>query len=267
MRKILLCYTIIMLAIIYLPIAMIVFFSFNTSQGIGFPFTGFTSYWYIGSTSFQGLGGFFNDSDALKALTNSVYIALTVSAITTLITLLSALSLRKRYRGRDFFFYAILSGLFIPGILYGLGTAFLYHQIDMPQSIFNVVPVQVVFALPFGLLLLLPRFDREMELYEDAAKVLGANGLAVFRHITFPLILYHVIGIAMFSFVISWGELTRSAFVSHGTGTLPVYLFARLQTLAPTPEFYAIGTIITLVAVIAVVVAGLLLTRNQRRLI
>ena len=49
-------------------------------------------------------------------------------------------------------------------------------------------------------------------------------------------------------------------------GTLPVYLYTRIQTLAPTPEFYAIGTVVTSVAIALVIAAGLLLSRNQRRL-
>ncbi len=190
-RKILLGYSVFILVVIYFPLALVMILSFNDSQSIGLQVTGFSMRWYFGQTGFQGIGGLFSDSQLLMALQNSFYIASIVSLVTTSVTLSASLSLRYRFVGRDLIFYVILSGLFIPGVLYGLGTAFVYRQLGVSQGMLAVVPVQVVFAMPFGLLLLLPRFDREMEVYEDAARVLGANQWAVFTKITLPLILYN----------------------------------------------------------------------------
>ncbi len=266
-RIIFLVYTAVILALVYFPLAVIIFLSFNNSANIGLPFVGFSLQWYLQpSILANGLGGFLADSGAILALQNSVTVGLLVAITTTFVTVTAALSLRRRFRGRNFFFYLILSSFLIPGAIYGLGSLFLFKSINLPYSVYSIVPIQLVYALPFGLILLLPRFDRELENVEDAARVLGASPLAVFRHITLPLILYQVIGVFMFSFVISWGELTRSAFIATGVGTLPVYLYTRLQTLAPTPEFYAIGTVVTSVAIALVIGAGLLLSRNQRRL-
>lgn len=260
-------YTGIALAFVYFPLLVIMILSFNNSAGIGLPYVGFSTIWYTGGAQIaNGLGGFFNDQGAISALENSVLVGVIVAILNTCVAIASVLALRRRFWARDFFFYLILAGFLVPGVVYGLGVLFLFYQLDIPYSIFSVVPVQLVYTLPFALILLLPRFDREMEIVEDAAKVLGASPWVVFRRITFPLIFYQVVGVFMFSFVISWGELTRTAFVTTGVGTLPVYLYTRLQTLAPTPEFYAIGTIVTAVAVVLVITAGLLLSRNQRRL-
>jgi ABC-type spermidine/putrescine transport system permease subunit II len=266
-KPILVAYTVVLLSLIYVPILMVVVLSFNSSQNIGLPFNGFSLVWYNGAVGFQGVSGFFSDRQALEALTNSSYIAILTSAVTVLVTVTAAMSLRRRYRGRNFYLYAILASFIVPGILVGLGNSFLYNFLGNPQTLLDAVPVQVVYALPFALILILPRFDPELERYEDAAKVLGANGWQVFRRITLPLILFQLIGVALFSFVLSWGELSRTAFVSHGLGTLPVYLFARLASFAPTPEFYAIGTVVTGVAVVGVVITGYLLTKGQRSLI
>ena len=260
-------YTAIVLAFVYLPLAVIVILSFNNSNNIGLPWIGFSLQWYVASEILaNGLGGFFSDTGAIQALQNSVTVGLIVATISVFVTTSTVLSLRRRFKGRTFFFYLILSSFLIPGTVYGLGSLFLFKSLNIPYSIISIVPVQLVYALPFGLILLLPRFDRELENVEDAARVLGASPISVFRYITLPLIQYQVIGVFMFSFVISWGELTRSAFIATGVGTLPVYLYTRLQTLAPTPEFYAIGTVVSLVAIILVMAAGLLLSRNQRRL-
>jgi ABC-type spermidine/putrescine transport system permease subunit II len=266
-RKIFLIYTGVALAFVYFPLLVIIVLSFNDSAGIGLPFIGFSTVWYSGGAQIaNGLGGFFYDQGAINALENSVMVGIAVAILTTGIAITSVLALRRRFWARDFFFYLILAGFLVPGVVYGLGALFLFHQLAIPYSLWSVIPVQMVYALPFGLILLLPRFDREMEIAEDAARVLGASPWVVFRRITLPLIFYQVVGVFMFSFVISWGELTRTSFVTTGLGTLPVYLYTRLQTLAPTPEFYAIGTIVTAVAVALVITAGLLLSRNQRRL-
>ena len=266
-RRIFLVYTALILAFVYFPLVVIVFLSFNNSASIGLPFIGFSLQWYLQpSILANGLGGFLADTGAISALQNSVTVGLIVAVMSTFITVASALALRRRFRGRTFFFYLILSAFLVPGAIYGLGSLFLFRSLNIPYSVYSIAPVQLVYALPFGLILLLPRFDRELENVEDAARVLGANPFEVFRRITLPLIFYQVIGVFMFSFVISWGELTRSAFVATGVGTLPVYLYTRIQTLAPTPEFYAIGTVVTSVAIALVIAAGLLLSRNQRRL-
>jgi putative spermidine/putrescine transport system permease protein len=266
-RKFFLVYTAIILAFVYLPLAVIIILSFNNSASIGLPWIGFSLQWYLQpSILANGLGGFFADSGAILALQNSIVVGLMVATTSVFVTVTAALSLRRRFRGRTFSFYLILSSFLVPGTVYGLGSLFLFKSLNIPYSIISIVPVQLVYALPFGLILLLPRFDRELENVEDAARVLGASPVSVFRHITLPLIRYQVIGVFMFSFVISWGELTRSAFIATGVGTLPVYLYTRIQTLATTPEFYAIGTVVTLVAIAMVMTAGLLLSRNQRRL-
>ncbi|MER3469738.1 MAG: hypothetical protein C4314_07525 [Thermoflexus sp.] len=262
----LMTYTIGSLIFIYFPLAMVVLLSFNSNQSISLPFGSFTTYWYTGPLGFLGLGGFFNDPLVLTAIWNSVYVALVVSALTTFLALTSALALRWRFPGRDVFFYSILAGLFIPGVLYGLGTAFMYHDLSLPASLLAVVPLQTVFALPFGLLLLLPAFDRELERFELTARTLGAGPWATFARITFPLVSFRVVGVAIFSFVISWGELIRSAFVSYGRGTLPLLLYSRVQIGIVTPQLYAIGTVVMALAVVLIVLAGLLLTRGRRGL-
>jgi ABC-type spermidine/putrescine transport system permease subunit II len=266
-RKAFLGYTAVIISLVYLPLFVMVILSFNNSVNIGLPIVGFSLQWYTTPNILaNGLGGFLGDTGAILALQNSVAVGLMVAALGAAVTVAAGLSLRRRYFGRNVFFYLIISSFLVPGAIYGLGSLFLFRSLNIPYSIVSIVPIQVVYALPFGLILLLPRFDRELESVEDAARVLGASPLQVFMRITLPLIRYQVIAVFMFSFVISWGELTRSAFVATGVGTLPIYLYTRLQTLAPTPEFYAIGTIVTSVAIVFVLAAGLLLSRNQRRL-
>jgi len=212
-KRLLFAYTTVVLALVYVPILMVVVLSFNSSQNIGLPITGLSTTWYSGAVAFQGVSGFFNDQQAVGALANSAYIALLTSVVTSLVTITAAMSLRHRYRVRNLYFYAILSSFFIPGILVGLGSSFLYRVLGSPQTLLDAVPVQVVYALPFALILLLPRFDLEMERYEHAARVLGANGWQVFLRITFPLIFFQVVGVALFSFVLSH---TQASGISSG---------------------------------------------------
>ncbi len=70
-KTLLFAYTTVLLALVYVPIVMVVVLSFNSSQNIGLPITGFSTTWYSGEVAFQGVSGFFNDQQAVGALGNS----------------------------------------------------------------------------------------------------------------------------------------------------------------------------------------------------
>src|SRR5438105_4617419 len=129
-----------MLAFVYLPLVVIIFLSFNDSENIGLPFIGFSLQWYLQpSILANGLGGFLADSGAIHALQNSVTVGLLVAVMSTFVTLTVALSLRRRFKGRNFFFYLILSSFLVPGAIYGLGSLFLFNSLNIPYSVYSIV--------------------------------------------------------------------------------------------------------------------------------
>jgi putative spermidine/putrescine transport system permease protein len=242
------------LIFIYAPILSVVLFSFNEGAGLSFPLTGLSTRWY---------GAFFNDRQAIRSIFESVRLAGIVTSVTTLLCVMTAISFRRRPFGRTTLFYLILLGIPIPGQIYGLGAAIFYTSVlNTDLSIWTAVPVEVLWTLPFGLVLMLSRFDPELASYEQAARTLGASEGKVFREVTLPLIGPHVIAVALFSFTLSFGELLRSLFVVGTSPTLPIYVFSTVSNKALTPDFYALGTVIIGMSFALLVAAGLLLLRG-----
>jgi ABC-type spermidine/putrescine transport system permease subunit II len=127
----------------------------------------------------------------------------------------------------------------------------------------TVLPIQVVWTLPFGLILMLARFDPALVLYEQAAATLGASRLKVLREITFPLIYPQIMAAALFSFTLSLGELMRSVFLcSSAAPLLSVLVYSVVANQPATPKFYALGTVVASLSIILLLIAGIFMIKG-----
>jgi len=240
---------------IYSPIIALVAFSFKSGLGISFPFEGFTLQWY---------SRLLEDREILAALNRSLQLASVTTVITTPLVTASALTLRRGLLGRDAAFYLIMLGLIVPGSVYGVAAALFYSLINVQQSMWTALPLHVIWVMPFGLIIMLSRFDPLLTSYEQAARVLGCSEWRVFRKVTLPLIYPQVLATALFAFTLSLNELIRSAFVTGLSPTLPVYMFGYLSNKPATPEHYALGTVIVTVSIVLLLTAGFLIAKGYR---
>ncbi len=268
MKIVLGIYTVLVMFAFMLPIILIIVLSFNADQTIALPIERWSLYWYVGGATHSGFRtGILNDPYILRVISNSISLGVVTASIATPLVTVSALSIRRRFHGRDMFFYLLLLGFIIPPIISGLGTNILYKTIGIKEySLWTVLPVHLVYVVPFGLILTLARFDPEMIEYENAARALGANEWKVFNRITFPLIRSEVISAFIFSFTLSLGELLRSSFVIAGIGTISTYVYNQMSVTAPTPKWFALGTLTTLISFALLMVVALFLTRRIRRI-
>jgi putative spermidine/putrescine transport system permease protein len=208
----------------------------------------------------------FNNPTAIGALSQSVQLGLITMVITTTLTVVTGISFRRRPLGRSYLFYLILLGMLVPGLIYGLGAAIFYKEVlHINFSIWTAVPVEVLWTLPFGLILMLARFDPDLVKYENAARTLGATEGQVMRKVTLPLVAPHITAVALFSFTLSFGELIRSIFVISSPPTLPVYIFSTVSNQALTPDFYALGTITIAISFLLILGAGLILLKSTSK--
>jgi len=265
-------YTVLVLAFFLFPLIIVCLFSFKEGTGITFPITGFTLDWYFTPPGKYGTSGFisgiFCDEYVIDAVMNSITLGLVVAMIVLAIGLPVSLAFRHRFIGRDILFYIILSGFVLPAVIMGLGTCSFYKMIGIKElSLWTVVPVHVVYCLPFCFILVLARFDPMLVEYENAARVLGASGWEGFKKITYPLIRVEALSFVIFSFTLSLGELLRTSYVIAGAATIPTYIYNQMSVVAPTPKWYAMGTVTTAISLGILLLAALLMTRGQRRAI
>ena len=260
-------FVIVFIAFIYLPAFFVILLSFEKSSSIALPITGFTLDWYIKKPVGYETPAFISlyyDHRFWDALRNSVYVSFATALLTGLLVTACALALRHRVRGRDVLFYVLLLGFIVPGVMMGLGNTFLYSMLGLEKTFWSVVLINVAYIVPFGLILMMARFDPDLMEYEQAASALKAGPLNVFRTITLPLIRWEVISATIFGFLLSWGELIRTQFMLKGTGTLSVFIYTQLSVYPLTPKWYAAGTLISVIAFIGLAIFAFILSRGPR---
>lgn len=243
------------LFLVYVPIAHMIVFSFNTLPLLYYPFQGWSLQWY---------SAFVNDPELIGSLENSIIQAAITTVVTVAVSASTALALRRRFPLHDPFFYMILLGMIYPGVTLGLTNLVVDIRVfNIPLSIWTVSSTLSVWTVPFGLLILMMRFDPYLTRYEEAARTHRANEWKVFTNVTFPLIRTELIVVALFAFTMALGEVFRSTFVSPLTNPeLPVLLLSTLETKPPTPEYFALGTVISVVSLSAILIGGAILVRR-----
>ena len=257
-------YTALIVLYVYLPIIFLILMSFKSGSSISFPIEGFTLFWYVGPITMGLQGGFINDPMMMTSLWNSFVVASISMAIGSLLCIGTGLCLRKEFRLKNFVFFLLLLGMMTPGVIHGISTLIVIRVLSIPESPVITALTHVVWAVPFGILLLMPRFDPKLTRYEEAARILGATEWQVFKEITFPLISSPAIGVMLFMFTLSWGELLRSAFVTPVVSpTLPVYIYSQLTSQPQTPKFYAVGTTVAAISIVLMTLSGVLITRKK----
>ncbi|MCS7135854.1 MAG: ABC transporter permease subunit [Nitrososphaerota archaeon] len=260
-------YIALIILFIYLPVFFMMALSFKSGTKVSFPIEGFTLDWYIKPPTgyeYSAYISIMHDKNFFTALNNSLFVSIITALLTCLLVTTTALALRKRIVGRDMLFYLFILGFIVPGVALGLGVTFMFRLFGVESSLLVVATVLTVYTVPFGLILMMSRFDPELATYEYAASVLRASPINVFRRITLPLIIFEVISAAIMGFLLSWGEVIRTQFVMKGTGTLATYIKNELSINPITPKWFAAGTIIAIVAFIGLAIFAYIMSRRVR---
>jgi putative spermidine/putrescine transport system permease protein len=242
-------YTLLVIIYIYLPMISLFAFSFNEG-GLTFPFTGFTTQWYS-----QLLA----DAEMINAVITSLKLAGVTTVITTVLSTAVALAFRKEFRGKRQLLYYFMLGLLVPGITYGFGALlFLNNILELPTGFWLAVPIEVVWTLPFGIIILLAGFPPNLAANERAARVMGANRITTFRKVIFPQIWPTILGAALFAFTLAYNEASRVLLVIGSETTMTTRVFVVTSQISPTPQLFALGSVTTIVSTVLLLIAAML---------
>lgn len=246
-KRILSIYSILVFAFFYIPILVLMVFSFNDST-VGTVWTGFTFEWYKKLIS---------NKQIIDAAINSLFIATVTTVISTVLGTLAALALhRYRFPGKqavDFLFYI---PVIIPDIVVAVALLALFGLLKVELGLLTIIPGHVVIATSFVMLVVFARLAGLDRSVEEAAKDLGANEFTTFFRVTLPLISPGVLAGALLAFTISLDEFVIAFFSSGpGSSTLPVLVYSMVRK-GVSPEVNALSTILILTIVIVVSVVG-----------
>jgi putrescine transport system permease protein len=238
------------MAFLYLPIVILVIYSFNASRLVAV-WGGWSIRWYA------QLAG---DAALLEAASISLRIALVSASAATVLGTLAAVALVRfgRFRGRLLFAAMIYAPLVMPEVITGLSMLLLFVAVAIDRGFWTVVVAHTTMAMCFVAVIVQSRlvdFDRSLE---EAAMDLGAPPLQTFLLVTLPLILPAIAASFMLAFALSLDDLVIASFTTGpGATTLPIRIYSEVR-LGVSPEMNAVCSIMVLVVGLAVIAASLL---------
>lgn len=238
---------------LYLPIGVLVLFSFNQSR-LNAVWTGFTFDWYK---------SLWADYAIWSATSNSLIIGVASAVISTAIGTMAAFALhRYRFRGKAAFESLLQLPIVIPEIVMGVSLLAFFVLIEMPLGIHTVTIAHVAFNISFVAVIVRARLHAFDFTLEEAAMDLGANRRQTFFRVTLPLIAPGVVAGFLIALTLSLDDFIIAFFTAGvGSTTLPMQVYSMMR-FGVTPKVNALSTII-LAVVIVIGVAGQFALRGR----
>ncbi len=237
------------LAFLYLPMVILVIYSFNSSKLVTV-WAGFSTKWY---------GELIQNDAFLEAAWVTIKVAVTSSTLAAILGTMAAIVLIRsgRFWGRTLFSGMIYAPLVMPEVITGLSLLLLFIGIGLDRGVLTIVLAHTTFSMCFVSVVVSARltsFDRSLE---EAALDLGCTPLEAFRLVTLPIIAPAVISGWLLAFTLSLDDLVIASFTAGPSATtLPIKIFSAVR-LGVSPEINALSTIMIAIVAIGVISASL----------
>jgi putrescine transport system permease protein len=247
------------LAFLYLPIVVLVVYSFNASKMVGV-WAGFSTRWY---------SALLDNEQILTAAWLSLRIAALNASSSVVLGTLAALALHRSgmFRGRALFRGLVTAPLVIPELILGLALLLLFVALNQAigwprgRGATTIFIAHVTFSLAYVTVIVQARLAGIDPALEEAALDLGARPWKVFWIITLPLIAPALAAGWLLAFTLSLDDLVIASFVSGpGASTLPMVIYSKVR-LGLTPEINALASLLVGIVALAIVAIGGLLFR------
>lgn len=242
---------------LYLPILLVIIFSFNTSK-LNIVWEGFTLQWY---------GSFFKNRPLMEALYNTLIIAVISTTVSTVIGTLGAVGLHKyNFKGKKIIDKLLYMPIVIPEIVLGISLLSVFSILNVPLGLISITIAHITFCIPFVVVTVRARLAGFNDSLEEAAMDLGANRFTTFMTVTLPLLMPGVVSGATLAFALSIDDVVISFFTcGPGSTTLPIKILSMVKT-GVTPEVNALSTIIMLVTIIIICINTSIQVKKLKRL-
>jgi spermidine/putrescine transport system permease protein len=231
---------------LYAPIAVLIFFSFNSTRSTQV-WTGFSFEWY---------GQLVSDPTILQAFKTSLLVGVSATLISTIIGTLTALALsRHSFRGVTVADSAIYMATVMPEIVVGVSLLVFFVAVGFQLGITTIIIAHVAFCISFVTIVVRARLAGMDRSVEEAAQDLGASPVQTFLRVTLPLILPGVMAGALLAFTLSFDDFVITFFISGvGSSTLPLKIYSMIK-FGVSPVINALSTVV-LVATLSLIFGG-----------
>ena len=250
-------------AFLYVPILIMMFFSFNKSR-LATVWGGFSTQWY---------GALFQNDQVIEAALLSLRIAAVSATWAVVFGTMAGLALARfgRFRGRFLFSGMITAPLVMPDVITGLSLLLFFVTLEgligwpAGRGASTITIAHITFSMAYVAIIVQSRLTSMDESLEEAAMDLGSRPLRVLFDVTLPLIAPAMVSGWLLSFTLSLDDLVIASFTTGpGANTLPMLIFSKVR-LGLTPDINALATIIILVVTVGVIAAAVFMNRQERR--
>jgi putrescine transport system permease protein len=250
------------IALLYLPILVLIGYSFNASPLVNV-WGGFSTAWY---------GRLLHNRQLLEAALLSLEVAVTASSGAVVLGTLAAVSLVRfaRFPGRLLLTGMVSAPLVMPEIITGITQLLLFvsmmQLLAWPHRGFTTIVIShVTFCTAYVTITVQARLQSADRSLEEAAQDLGASPLRAFLEITLPIIAPAILSSWLLSFTLSLDDLVISSFVAGpGASTLPMVIYSKVK-LGVSPDINALASLIVCAVGACIITAGYLMARSDRR--
>lgn len=231
-------------AFLYVPLAIVVVYSFNDSR-LNAEWVGFTLDWYRRLAE---------NEEMIAAAGNSLAIALVASLVSTVLGTMAGVAMH-RYR-MVVLPVLVLTPIAIPEILMGVALLIFFVMLNFTLGLVSVALAHIAFCIGFVAIVVRARLAGMDESLIEAARDCGATPWQAFARVTLPLIMPGVVAGALMAFTLSIDDFVITFFTAGaGTVTLPLQIYSMIK-IAVTPEVNAVSTLLMLLTLVLIVVAS-----------
>jgi spermidine/putrescine transport system permease protein len=263
---------------LWIPIVLLIVYSFNSARRAGGTWEGFTTDWYtrIFDSASSGRASEFSTGQMLESVQTSIFVGIIATIFSVLFATSVALALvRGRFPGKKWIDGLLYLPVVIPEITMGVSLlVFFKLGFDLIEKIsgdrpfpglMTVIIGHIAFSISFVAIVIRARLTDMNPRLEEAARDLGANEWRTFRRVTYPLMLPGIISGGLLAFTLSLDDFVITFFVGGGTvTTLPVYVWGLVRR-GVSPEINAVSTLMILASTALIGISLLLQSRNTGR--
>lgn len=232
---------------LYLPLFVVILYSFSTTRVNAWPIKGFTFDWY---------GELLVDSDIHESVQLSVLVGLISAAIAVVLGTLTAFALdRYKFPGKPAIRFFVVMPIVLPGIVTGVAMLSFFSMMGWPLSRWTIIIGHATFCITLILNNVVARLGQLSRSLDEASADLGAPPSKTFWRITFPLIRPAILAGAILAFTLSFDEVVVTFFLTGRDKTLPLLIWGRLRQ-GISPEINAVATIIIIVSLVGVILSS-----------
>ena len=251
-------YAVLMYTLFYIPVAVMIVFSFNDAKR-NYSWEGFTTDWYRKLFSFS-------NTTLWDALVYSLVIAVLATVISTVIGVLGAIGLKKfEFRAKKFVNVMIYVPIIVPEIVLAVAMLIIFITIGVKMGMGTILIGHCTFCIPYAVVTIKGRISGDNETLEEASMDLGANRIQTFIRVTIPSIMPGIMSAAFLSFTLSIDDVVMSNMLAGASqSTLPVLILS-LNRTGISGDVNALTTVMIVFMVLAILAQNIIKGIMKRR--